>query len=414
MPMPRLDHLIPDPSQRHALTLDAALTDFLPFLLCYYATAVLALLPNTFYIRVALLPISLWNAFRIATTLDLAAGCEEPERHRHLNFGLCIAMFAGAMRLIDWTFSQKPLERRTKHASEPADEDDASRSITRALWEGLDLASNLRGLGWEWSSGLRIPRETRPTHSTTAFALATFYSMLRHWIMADLIQFYIQYTYPDSIGSAHGGSIVDHSLPPLARYAQSTFLTFIAGFCIYGAMQATYDLFTLVGIFVFGQAPSQWPLLFDAPYLSTSLTEFWATRWHQTFRRLFIRLGAQPLSLLAGRVGGVLGAFLLSGLMHDAGMWGMGFGTELSHVTGAFLMMGVGIMLEQGWKKITGVRVAGVAGWIWTFGWLVFWCHFMVDAWTRRGLVGCKLAPDISRPSALFLALGHWLGIGFI
>jgi len=39
----------------------------------------------------------------------------------------------------------------------------------------------------------------------------------------------------------------------------------------------------------------------------------------------------------------VLGAFLVSGIMHDFSVWGAGIGTELSSVTFFFLMMGVGM-----------------------------------------------------------------------
>jgi hypothetical protein len=43
-------------------------------LLCYYATAILVILPRTFLVRLAILPITLFCAFRASTQLDLAPG----------------------------------------------------------------------------------------------------------------------------------------------------------------------------------------------------------------------------------------------------------------------------------------------------------------------------------------------------
>ena len=43
-------------------------------ILCHYLTAILVTLPRTFLIRLAILPITLFYAFRAATQLDLTAG----------------------------------------------------------------------------------------------------------------------------------------------------------------------------------------------------------------------------------------------------------------------------------------------------------------------------------------------------
>lgn len=99
-----------------------------------------------------------------------------------------------------------------------------------------------------------------------------------------------------------------------------------------------------------------------------------------------------------------MGAFFWSGLLHDWGMWGMGHGTEFSHVGGFFLMMGVGCIMEALFKMATGVKVDGWVGWVWTMSWMVGWGIPMLDAWARRGLVASKFVPEEFMIGHLILA----------
>ena len=54
-------------------------------LFCYYLTAVLVILPRTFLLRLAILPITLFYAFRASIQLDIAAGCSGDPRLTYLN-----------------------------------------------------------------------------------------------------------------------------------------------------------------------------------------------------------------------------------------------------------------------------------------------------------------------------------------
>ena len=58
----------PDATLRRPLTL----TDIALVILSYYPHAVMAMLPGTFWFRVALLPFTLWLAWSSAVSLDLA------------------------------------------------------------------------------------------------------------------------------------------------------------------------------------------------------------------------------------------------------------------------------------------------------------------------------------------------------
>jgi len=307
-----------------------------------------------------------------------------------------------SMRSITWSLQRKPL-RRVKTMAEATPQfysgqtGSADRTYKRIAIDAWDLCCNLRGCGWNWSSTLQIPPETRPTHSTSAFAAATLTSLLLHLFWFDVLHYCVQSFAPSTIGSPTGGSIFDPSLPPAHRYSRSTVITFISGLVIYCAIQIGHHLAALIGVLVFRQHLSLWPPLFKSPWLSTSLSQFWAQRWHQLFKDSFISLGGYPLSLVAGRVGAVLGSFLVSGLFHDFGLRSMGNGSDFRQIYGFFLMNGAGILLEHVWRRLAGCRVRGFFGWIWTVAWVVGWANLLADAWAQTGMAGSRFLP--SRPS---------------
>jgi hypothetical protein len=104
-----------------------------------------------------------------------------------------------------------------------------------------------------------------------------------------------------------------------------------------------------------------------------------------------------------GRATAIVLAFFLSSLLHVAGLWGMGRGTGFFSVTTFFLMNGVGIILERTWARVTGYKVGGPLGWVWTLIWLVGWGNLLVDVWTRTGIIASFSHPDGMRPMDLIL-----------
>lgn len=307
------------------------------------------------------------------------------------------------MRVISWSIQRKPYRRaHVLVAGTTNIKDDVwspPSSMGQVAIDAFDLCFNLRGCGWNWSRGLYVPPETRPTTSTSTFAWATFVSLNVHIMLFDIMHYSVQWFAPATIGSPVGGSIFDPTIPPAHRYLRSSTIALLSGFTVYCAIQTFYLLFTLFGVLLFKQHCSLWPPAFMSPWLATSLTEYWAKRWHQIFRDNFISIGGNPLSWVAGRVGGVLGAFLVSGIMHDFGLWGMGRGSDFLNVGGFFIMMGVGIILEGSWKQISGRRTGGWIGRIWTLAWIIGWANILIDAWTRKGLVGSLFIPTHMRPS---------------
>lgn len=308
-----------------------------------------------------------------------------------------------ATRAVIWTFKFSPLYR-TPHPKTPRSSESKRLALPLVLTDALELCCNLRGIGWNWSAGLHIPRESKPTHSRPLFLFYTIRNFLLSLALFDALHYSVQIFGPTTVGAAVGGSIFDESLPFVQRYLRSTLITYLAGLTVCLGIQIGFYFMSIIGVAVFHNTPESWPPIFDAPWVSTSLSEFWAKRWHQAFRDLFVSCGSRPLARLFGRMGTVLGAFIISGLLHVAGLWGMGRGTELWGAGGYFLMMGVGVIIERGWAgamtKTTGrrVRVRGWIGWVWTMAWVVFWGNWLVDSWARKGLVGSAFFPEGQRP----------------
>ena len=89
----------PDPTLRQPLTLAAVF----PVLLCYYAQAVLAILPNTFIFKLLFLPFILWQAWRCAIGYDMAAlqaqmvGRQSADRFGSTNLMFMVRPFSKTM-----------------------------------------------------------------------------------------------------------------------------------------------------------------------------------------------------------------------------------------------------------------------------------------------------------------------------
>ncbi|KAF8905033.1 hypothetical protein CPB84DRAFT_1727385 [Gymnopilus junonius] len=384
---------IPDPSTRQPLTWHSFAREFLLPILCYYVTALLVITPRTFFIRLALLPISLYSAFRCATRLDLVKGFPDEERIVYVNQGLLLAMTTLATRVIIWTCQLEPYHR-------------VKYSTGNTALDALDLFCNLRGTGWSWSTGLKVPPERRNTSSTPSFLLSTSRSLLTHLLLFDFSLYLVQsfgFSALDPTHAVTGTSIFLAPLPPLQRYLRSSFISILSGLVVYYAIHLMYNLITIISVMLFAHTPDQWPPLFQKPWYATSLNEFWACRWHQLFRHNFIAFGGGPGFFFFGRIGAVMSAFLVSGVLHYIGLWGMGRGSDFFSVAGFFLLMGFGVLMELAFKSMTGHRVGGFFGWLWSMLWLLAWGNLLVDAWLIRGLAGSLFSPQEQRPSVMLV-----------
>ncbi|KAF9238542.1 membrane bound O-acyl transferase family-domain-containing protein [Melanogaster broomeanus] len=361
------------------------LTYILPVVACQYSMAVLVQLKGTQVYRLALLPIMLWFAWRASVSVNSSGG--DPSRAMH-NSGLSAVMFAAALRSIAWATAQEPYQRidgNLPSDSQGSQDKTNSGCIFTALWNAWDLLLNPRGIGWNWSRGLILPKPAFEIRSRAAFVLWSAIRFAFYMLAFDATVHGVRAVFsPESPSSVIDGSIYDPSLPlvwQLLRCMTISGLGMLMG-CF--AMECCHLLLAMLCITAFQQHPSQWPPLFNSPWLATSLTDFWGRRWHQMIRHVLLMVGGRPFNFLFGRLGGVLGAFLLSGLLHVVELHAVGRGNFLI-VVGFFTMNGVGVVLERVWKRVCGRSVGGIWGWIWTFSWMALWGVPLVDVWAKGG-----------------------------
>jgi len=83
---------LPDPTLRQPLTLTAVT----PLFLSYHAMAVLSILPNTFILKLSILPFIIWQAWSCAMGLNLSAalagwlGLQSADQHNFANIGFVV------------------------------------------------------------------------------------------------------------------------------------------------------------------------------------------------------------------------------------------------------------------------------------------------------------------------------------
>ena len=396
-------------------------------LLLFYALAVLVQLPNTRVLRLSILPAMGMLAWRVCTRYDFDES-DEPG-YNWTSMTVCVRQLICLvtpwplsltnvawqwflsflmLRAIDFATTAKPFVRERFSALPANAPNDFPTQLKGALLNAFDLTFNARGIGWNWGKGIYVPPSSDPVPSHGA--LDFLVGFLKTQVFFDFVLFAQQSwdlspsKYPTH---PHGGTIFNPDLPPLLRYGKVLAMSFICPLGLSTSFQATYYAVGFIAMTVFGQVGEQWPPLFQAPWSATSLGDFWGVRWHQVFKRSFVVCGAKPAAQLFGRLGGVLGAFFVSGIMHDFGVWGAGIGTELSSVTFFFVMMGVGCVLELLWREKTGLKVRGPWGWLWTMVWLFFWGSWIVDAWARRGLIISKMSADGARPALYWVKVAQ-------
>ncbi|KAF9230755.1 hypothetical protein BU15DRAFT_91051 [Melanogaster broomeanus] len=348
----------------------------LPALLSYLVVAVLAVTPQTHSLRVMLWPIAALLALRAALSLELSLG--KPEHM--FNLELVLSMILIPTRTLEWTLAKEPLKRHIR----------PSNSTPSVIMDALDLATNFRGYGWDWSKGLHVPRETRPL-TRTRFVACVMLSAGLHTFISGTLHRAVQSFSLDAFCTLHGSSIFDETLPFFIRYLRSSIISIFWAFHVYSALQMKYNLCIIPAVLILRQDPLQWPPAFDAPWFATSVNDFWGRRWQQPFRQTFIFVGGHPVSLAFGRVGGVFGAFFASAVFHHIFLAPLNGQAEFWRMLVPFGMMAVGALGERTFLR-------GVMGWVWTMTWLILWGNFLVDAWARGGLIGCSSIIDSVTP----------------
>lgn len=129
----------------------------------------------------------------------------------------------------------------------------------------------------------------------------------------------------------------------ISAQGQSTLLNYVSLFAIFMIVQLGFVEMITDSLRWLGFSP---PRIFDRPYLSTSLRDFWSLRWNRAFAemsKMFILRplkGKLPLTVLT------LLVFGISGIIHELGISytdGLSWGRPFTY----FVIQGVGMKLEK-------------------------------------------------------------------
>ncbi|CEL63248.1 TRI7-like toxin biosynthesis protein [Rhizoctonia solani AG-1 IB] len=470
--------MVPDVTSRQEVGLVPIIATEISTLAVAYATVN----PRLFPLRVWLVSIALASTWNLCTKYAFI----DPWMNT-FNFGICVAGITTFMKLVEITLLHEPPKYKgSAPCSEP------SLLCKRCLRNAFSYISDIKCMYWDNDSPCAIPQDNRSDASHIQFYTQTFSQFLKHFLIYDTLHAIIESI--GTLGTPQGDTIyrrtfaitenVKLSVPHPAISA--IWITFMVGLVIWHSMSAAQYFCTLFTapfacfpptVSPYSRSASllkkEWPPLFDNPLAATSIRDFWSHRWHSCFRRNFFITGAKPgaivgesIGSLAGsvaeiiipsgptssgmdsrkstvrlkheakvlgkRVGGVMGVFLVSGLLHDFGMWGMGQGMDFRRVTGYFLIQGVGLIIEnllglgntkQGSNKqdardsnrsagntnddSTVIKAAQMTSstfgyWLtklWVILWVLLPATMMAEAWVQRGIAGVVLWPHSLSPA---------------
>ncbi|OCF31021.1 hypothetical protein I316_07292 [Kwoniella heveanensis BCC8398] len=162
---------------------------------------------------------------------------------------------------------------------------------------------------------------------------------------------------------------LSYGIPPLVT---DGLMCLSQGISTYSGMQILWHGLAFLGVGSGLWIGEEWPELMDRPWLAESCNEFWGRRWHQILREPI----AFMLSFLlpASTPRGVYYAsfFIVSGLIHCPLHFPLSKSFHLLPFFTTFTLYGIGCMLERACKRITGQKVGGCGGEMWTWCWLGF------------------------------------------
>ncbi|KAI0781096.1 hypothetical protein BD413DRAFT_600538 [Trametes elegans] len=277
----------------------------------------------------------------------------------------------------------------------------AARLLPRSVFDALEVGLTMRGFGWDFGKYTPIPPRTLPLERRAYIRTLTKIVILRQ-LFGDLCDTLFKYI-PGV--TATGGSIFLPDLPPIQRYAVSTLIHLGVGLFILSSVAIVYDYGALFGVLFLHQSPSFWPPMQGSLLQVRSLHDYWNKAWHQSYRYTFLTTGGFLGQRLAGHLGMVFGCFLASGLMHEFALNVAGRPFDWRVVI-FFLSQALGLVLENLFRKLTGKRVGGPLGLVWTVLFVLGIGQICTEAWFNRGMGGAiAIPPSISPVRRVLLPL---------
>jgi len=373
----------------------------LAYIIPFYFLAYLARRKDTYYMRLLMLPMVLVLAIRGT----YAYGSPDPQDDfdTWLRSFTCLVV---AGKALDYAFTREG-HMKTGETALPHVNGDyieglympADNFLPSGVADANQLIFALRGTGWSFGKDTYVP-PVPGSLQRSRFLLGNLYRGIKNFLIFDLCLTLILQL--PAISTIAGGSMFYHSLPVVQRYLISTVIMLVVGVLFIAGFGVLEAAGCLGGVGIFQQDPKDWPPLMDNPWSADSLHDFWARRWHQTLRRTFLVYGGVPGQWVAGRVGMVMGSFLASACYHEAGMYLINRPFDYRVIL-FFFLNGVGVSLEWTLYKLTGRRVSGPLGRLWTSIFVLGLGQMLIDSWFVRGLAGSRVLPAEISPSRIWL-----------
>ena len=220
--------------------------------------------------------------------------------------------------------------RDVKHLQALRSQAAANDSPIEILSSTLHILTAMRGVGWAFGPSPRVRSPPLP-RAPLSFLLRLLFELL--WSHIVLVVACIALT----SSSTSRIALISSCFPSLSPFSTSLVSETLAGLSLgisaYAGLTAGYWtavlpaflLTTLSRLFPSGIRPPpfdsrQYPPLFMAPWMPTSVSHFWGSSWHAFFTRPFRFLAFDPVDKVLravggkelGRAGGTLAVFALS------------------------------------------------------------------------------------------------------
>lgn len=262
-------------------------------------------------------------------------------------------------------------------------------SLLEKLHFAHSILSSPRGIGWSFGTPIK------PFIKADSDFLSE--TLRRLWINLSIL-----------ISSCLTITLIYNSSYSHTLFARHV-MTFFAGTHTWTMLDSAGCLLRLTA-FALQLDKSQYPFFLDAPIGATSLADFWSRRWHSLLRYIFVEAGYKPFESLIqafigpgplSRAAGLLGAFFISGLIHEFALWFATYPDYTFRTTIFFTAQGLGVVLESTFSRLTGRKVGCWVGRIWGLLWLVLWGRLMIDAFMEH---------DIMDKETLRAMASRWIG----
>jgi hypothetical protein len=279
-------------------------------------------------------------------------------------------------------------------------------TILGRLAYAVDLLTSLRGgswfkgIVWDWAPSSTIAKSLAMKDTRWQYIRRSIIKWAFIYLIVDLCDTIEQFATDLNWRIPHpllGAS------PPIPIYKQSLYSFVVCAYTVF-SMMSHFCIISSIAV-ALGSSPSSWPPLFDSPFSSKSLADFWGKRYHTVFRRTFGRLAKSFMFFVPSSAGKTLRTlihtmiiFVFSCLLHilimnrpkipGTQLWDVG-------ILKFFLLQPLGLLIES-WlvepltSPLPRPLRAGLRR-VYPWAWLFWSGRWWADVWIRRGFWEVRL-----------------------